>query len=325
MKVTIVGAINFDTIITFKGEKKTGLGGILYNAVALASMFKKDDVICPVSKVGENHINEIKNIFSRYSNVDMSGLNISAKGTNENFLKYVTEDRRDEILKDNIGTIDFGQIKSFLDSDAILFNFISGFEISRDLIEQVKKQSKALLLMDVHNKVFGMDKDGKRFPSDFKDWKIWMKSVDIIQANEIECELISGRKLDKEKDFIALGKEFLNAGPRIILITLGPKGSIIISKEGNQCYYHSSLPSPVENMVDTTGCGDAFSAGFVYGYLKWKNPVKANAFANVVAGINCEDAGLNGFGKLNIAEQKLQKVFPELIEKIEKGYKGELC
>jgi len=79
----------------------------------------------------------------------------------------------------------------------------------------------------------------------------------------------------------------------------------------------------VDNLVDTTGCGDAFTSGYIYGYLLYKNPVKANALANVVAGINCEAAGISGFENLKEATERLTKVYPELINKIEQGHKGE--
>jgi sugar/nucleoside kinase (ribokinase family) len=43
--------------------------------------------------------------------------------------------------------------------------------------------------------------------------------------------------------------------------------------------------------VDTTGAGDAFHGGFIYGMLQdWKLP-RVAAFANAVAALNCLKLG----------------------------------
>ena len=52
----------------------------------------------------------------------------------------------------------------------------------------------------------------------------------------------------------------------IMVVTLGAKGSVALVDGKKICVDAVSVP-----IVDTTGCGDAFQAGFVINYIKTKN------------------------------------------------------
>ncbi|MCP4642568.1 MAG: hypothetical protein GY851_19140, partial [bacterium] len=43
---------------------------------------------------------------------------------------------------------------------------------------------------------------------------------------------------------------------------------------------------------DTTGCGDSFSAGFLYGMHHFDNPATALACGTLVAAVNAQHAGI---------------------------------
>ncbi|RLB19791.1 MAG: sugar kinase [Deltaproteobacteria bacterium] len=52
-------------------------------------------------------------------------------------------------------------------------------------------------------------------------------------------------------------------GPRVVGVTLGPRGYVAMA-EGKMI----EKPAYAVNAVDTTGCGDVFHAGFIYGLLQ---------------------------------------------------------
>jgi sugar/nucleoside kinase (ribokinase family) len=54
---------------------------------------------------------------------------------------------------------------------------------------------------------------------------------------------------------------FLNRGVKVCVLTLGEKGSYIAAKDGAPV----RLPAFDIPVIDTTGCGDAYSAGFIAG------------------------------------------------------------
>ncbi|OYD15569.1 hypothetical protein CH333_05435 [candidate division WOR-3 bacterium JGI_Cruoil_03_44_89] len=323
MKIAVVGAINYDHITTFNGEKKEGLGGILYNVIALANVIGEDNLICPVSRVGKDHIEGVKEMLSKYPNIDLSGIALSLKGTNENILVYTAPDKREEVLKSRIDPIRPDDIEPYLGSDVILFNFISGFEIALETIKRTKEHSKAFLLMDIHCKVLGMKEDGTRFKKPFTDFSDWVKYVDLVQANEEEIHLMVGRELKTEENFLKAGKEILQKGPKYMLMTFGGNGSLLIKREKEKIFHYRCPPIKIERVVDTTGCGDAFTAGFISGFLYFGDPILATALGNVVAGLNCKAPGMEGFKLTKNAKDRIGEFFPGLVEKIKDGYKGE--
>ena len=81
--------------------------------------------------------------------------------------------------------------------------------------------------------------------------------LDITFANEQEIHsLIDAKNFD---DVISFGK---NLG-KILVITRGEKGSIVINRnEVIQCGIQKNL-----KIVDLTGAGDLFAAGFLHGYI----------------------------------------------------------
>ena len=70
----------------------------------------------------------------------------------------------------------------------------------------------------------------------------------------MEAATLVGYSLDEETDIEQAARELLAAGPQAVVLKLGSRGAMMLSKE-----YETILPGfPVE-VVDTTGAGDAFS------------------------------------------------------------------
>jgi sugar/nucleoside kinase (ribokinase family) len=75
-------------------------------------------------------------------------------------------------------------------------------------------------------------------------------------------------------------RKLLDAGAGLLAITCGAEGALVVSGEGTQ-----QVPAFAVDVVDTTGCGDAFSAGFVYASLVGRPPREAAVLGNAVAGL----------------------------------------
>ena len=89
-----------------------------------------------------------------------------------------------------------------------------------------------------------------------EEFKFLIESeIDILFANE--SEILSLYETD---DFDAACKQG-SKHCEITVVTRGPNGSVIIS--GNQ--RHDIDAEPIEHVVDTTGAGDQYAAGFLYG------------------------------------------------------------
>ena len=80
------------------------------------------------------------------------------------------------------------------------------------------------------------------------------KYVDIVFANEEEAKAFTGKEPEEALDIIAKMCS-------IAIVKLGARGSII--RKGTEEIRVEAVP--VEKVVDTTGAGDYFAAGFLYG------------------------------------------------------------
>jgi sugar/nucleoside kinase (ribokinase family) len=87
---------------------------------------------------------------------------------------------------------------------------------------------------------------------------------------------------DREKALIELQKLI----PGFLCATLGREGAMaLVDKE---IVYIKGVEV---NVVDTTGAGDVFHAGFIYGLLQNWEVVEILRFANAVAALKCRDLG----------------------------------
>jgi sugar/nucleoside kinase (ribokinase family) len=92
-----------------------------------------------------------------------------------------------------------------------------------------------------------------RWRSEFAD--LIAHHADIVIANEVEiCSLYGADRLD---DVI----ELVRAQTRVAALTRGADGSMIVSGDRTEVIQ----AAPIERLVDTTGAGDLYAAGLLYG------------------------------------------------------------
>ena len=83
-------------------------------------------------------------------------------------------------------------------------------------------------------------------------------TVDLVFANERELH-----SLYQTADF-ATGVASLRKDVPLAVVTRSEKGAVIVSRDGTEV-----VPAfPVERVVDATGAGDLFAAGFLYGFAR---------------------------------------------------------
>lgn len=97
--------------------------------------------------------------------------------------------------------------------------------------------------------------------------------IDILFANETEI-----RSLAQTEDFEAAVARFADKLPTLV-VTRSEKGAIAI-RDGVR---HQVAASPVERVIDTTGAGDLFAAGFLAGHVRGKAPADCLALGALAA------------------------------------------
>ena len=125
-------------------------------------------------------------------------------------------------------------------------------------------------------------RDEKVYAIDWKDKLQVLKNTYYLKVNETEMETITGLKDPKE------AAKLIHAwGVAEVIITLGSEGSLVYVDD---TFY--DIPAyPPHEVVDATGCGDTYSAGYLYKRLQGANPVEAGKFAAAMCTIKLEHNG----------------------------------
>ena len=328
MKISVIGTVCFDTITTHDGRQQQSFGGITYNMMALSGIGASETSIWPIAKVGANRFEEVEQMAASFPGVRTEGLVRMEQPLTEVELTYQSVSKREEHMRFVAPPLDLQDVTPALDSDAILVNFITGMEIDLEGLRALRSNTRAVLHLDVHSKVarWGPEgKGGQKAWVPFSDWREWFPHFDLVQMNEFECEMVLGERLKALPDFLGAACKMLDAGPSAVIVTLGPLGSVIALRHDGRCYRFHCPALPVDPVVDTTGCGDCFSAGFCFNYLKSGNAAAANLAANIVAGTNCKTSGLANLAEARDALSRISEAFPDLGAKVASGWLGDPC
>ena len=106
----------------------------------------------------------------------------------------------------------------------------------------------------------------------------------LIVSRDFPCRLMTEPNLEQ-----ALRHMQRRYGSALAAATLGSDG--VVAWDGKAFHYSSAFLVP---SVDTTGAGDIFHAGFIYGLLKGWSLDRQLEFACAAAALNCMSVGARG-------------------------------
>lgn len=109
--------------------------------------------------------------------------------------------------------------------------------------------------------------------------------ADWVTPNESEAAAMCGTCGSPEDHVAAL----LDLGARGVVVTLGPDGAIVATTGSSQRV--PAAPIPDDEMVDTSGAGDAFNAAFATALATGMDPVEAAALGCQAGSRVCRGPG----------------------------------
>ena len=112
--------------------------------------------------------------------------------------------------------------------------------------------------------------------------------IDYFTPNEIEASFYVNFKVESEEDAKKASQQLLKQGIKNVIITLGDKGAFFANNEKS---FHVQAMNLGEKVIDTTGAGDAFNAGFAVALTEDKNIKDSITFANITAGLSTTKIG----------------------------------
>ena len=168
-------------------------------------------------------------------------------------------------------------------------------DIPVDLLERLARRS--LISLDVQGYLrHVVDQDVVYH--DWADKRAMLPKVHFLKANEFEMEVLTGLTDAHE------GARYLaDLGVREVIITLGSEGSLVLT-QGTFYEIPAFMPGAV---VDATGCGDTYMAGYLSKRVKGASVEEAGEFGAAMATLKIGSFGPFS-GHYSRVDQLLQQV-----------------
>lgn len=118
--------------------------------------------------------------------------------------------------------------------------------------------------------------------TDWEDKQEILSYTDILKLNEHEMEIIA-----RSRDPRMVARTLAADGVKEVVITLGSYGSLIYA-DGR---FHEIPAYRPRKVVDTTGCGDTYSTGYLYCRMQGMNYEASGKFAAAMCTLKLEHNG----------------------------------
>lgn len=273
----VIGHVTKDIIKIDNREREMPGGTAYYLPIALKNFGMYVSVITKIGKKEMSFLDKLKRenipIFLRETPRTTIFINIYLGGL----------DNREQWVKDIALPFTAEDVKGIHSRIFHLAPLIKG-DIPLGVLRSLSERSK--ISLDVQGflrNIEGRSREGGKVKlTDWVEKEETLPFVSILKANEEEARILSG-----EKDLKGMALKLSRYGPEEVIITCGSKGSLIYSKGK---FY--SIPSfPPRKLVDPTGCGDTYMAGYIYKRLKPSDINESGRFAAATASLKLGESG----------------------------------
>ncbi|MBQ6297692.1 MAG: carbohydrate kinase family protein [Selenomonadaceae bacterium] len=254
-------------------------GDALNEAIVLSRLGKK---VQWISKIGDDDAGKKILSYATENGLDVEHLKIEA-GLATSITIVLVEKSGERFFLTNphasMRKLAEEDILPYVDEMADIVSFASMF-ISTTLdiaaTERIFRKIKAA------GKILAFDMKFPHYGETLRDMVGMLSNADYFFPNEDELATLAG-EADIYKNIATL----INYGLKCAVVKRGGKGCIIATKETQ-----IEIPAyHVEKVVDTTGAGDCFAAGFLYALSEGWQLEECGKFACAVASCSVEEVG----------------------------------
>ncbi|MBO5330060.1 MAG: carbohydrate kinase family protein [Anaerotignum sp.] len=293
--ITVIGAAIIDILAAPVSEAVFSAGSIpmetikmsfggdaLNEAVILSGFGKKVQLI---SKVGDDEAGKRVLGLLREKDISVDSVQVQKDlATGINIVLIDEKGERHFLTNPNssLRKLDLADIQPFLNDAAEIVSFASMFVSP---LMTISKMKELFFSIKEKGKILAVDMTKAKNGERIEDIAELLPYIDYIFPNEAEISLLTG-----ENDPYRNAEILLEMGVKTAVIKCGEKGCIIGSEKGIY-----SIPAvPAKKCVDTTGAGDTFVSGFLWGISEGWKPVECAKFACAAASYAVESVGATG-------------------------------
>ena len=299
--ITAIGNPVYDYIKTQKvNTQKRILSGCSTNAALALS--KMGESIRLVGAVGEDYEAQFKADLQRF------GIEYQITQSKEtggfSLIYYDNFGNRTLDLLGRADNISIIEPEWYQDSKAVLVGPILG-EVSFAQIRSIRENFDGLLFCDPQGLLRNADANNRIYHEKFDGIEEALGLFDIVKPNELEGKVLTG--IDCREDPYEVARIIKSWGPKLVIVTLAELGSVIY--DGHEFI---DIPPFEIDLIDATGAGDTFMAGFTFEYLKSGGKLReAGCYASCTSSIMIENVGPD-FPESEEMIRRLQKQLLEM-------------
>lgn len=276
-QILCLGHITHDRIVTPATPEGVNCAGGTAYYVAWAMQHLPHDVdFGVVTAVGDDLKHEVARL--KDSGIDIADLGSPTSVFFENSYGRNMNNRRQRVLS-KAAPFTIEQIKDF-EADVFHLGTLLSDDFSPEVVEYLA--AKGRVCIDVQGYLREV-RGQKVYAVDWDDKLRVLKNTYILKVNEHEVDVLT----DGERDLRRAALQISRWGVHEVLITLGSYGSVIYT--GDRFY---EIPGYLpQQVVDTTGCGDTYAAGYLYARVKGAAPDEAGRLAAAMCTLKLQHTG----------------------------------
>jgi len=326
-KIAVVGPIPRDHITTSKGKVIEKYGAVTHPAIALCKLLSEHGTVIPIAHVHKSDEAAIRAILSNYPNMNLEGISAKADRGAVIELQFVDQNNRLEKQTAFMTPITPEDIEIAIDADVFVFVPITDHEVPLVTLKHIKERGKpdAVTILDAHGSTTVVTTQGVRERRFWTDRDLWLPYIDVLKmnieeagccwfANEYKIEDLEQQYTElSEEEMAAFAKHCLEKGVKAVYITLDERGCMLYTLPGGELQSEFISSVPVQEVIDTTGCGDSFAGGLAYGLIEDRQAyVRAGQFANALGALRTQGTTFDVFKSQAETEAIIRHHYGEL-------------
>ena len=233
-----------------------------------------------ISKIGDDQFGSMATEIYENSGVDYSNVIISkdhSTGAAGILVNEGTGANAINVFPGAAGAITIEDIDKAEEAIKNSSIFLTQLEAPKDVVTYALKKAHSLNVKTILNPAPAAEIDESLF-----------SMIDYFTPNETEASFYVDHNVETHEDAEKAAIQLLEKGIKNVVITLGEKGAFFANNEEKFPLPLANLSNPV---VDTTGAGDAFNAGFAAALTEGQNIKDALKFASATAGLSTTKIG----------------------------------